>query len=259
MDIVTTTVLAILVFLFFKFFIAGGTKPSKPSEDVLSPLKGIPLKGIPRASPGGNAVGTTTKVENFLNTPLEMLSIEKLPGVGPENLKRLRDLKKIKSTEQLFGHYLYAGDEFTNWLKEECNIAFNHGNTITAALADKATIVCSAGGRGGGGRGGARGGHGPSGELVSQATEAFLSKPLRQLSLMDIPGLKEKTAEVLQRTKNITTASQLVGYFLWLDRKDKDHGPKFIQWLKMECDVHPAVAPKVYDSLAMKTQIVCTY
>ena len=98
--------------------------------------------------------------------------------------------------------------------------------------------------------------------------DKFRSTPLQDLKVEDIPFIGPVTAQNMKTTKNITTAEQLLGYFLFLGPRDPSpqvssesvagmHEERFKNWLKDECKVTGSVAQKVYRSLVAKADVVC--
>merc|ERR1719409_1679391 len=95
----------------------------------------------------------TTKLENFLSKPLQDLDIVHMPGVGTATLKKMEDAKhkrKIETVEQLFGYFLYSGDDFEDWLCDTCGVKPHIAKKIVQSMKQKADKVCVAGGRGDG-------------------------------------------------------------------------------------------------------------
>ena len=214
----------------------------------------------------------TTKLENFLSKPLQDLDIVHMPGVGTATLKKMEDAKhkrKIETVEQLFGYFLYSGDDFEDWLCDTCGVKPHIAKKIVESMKQKADKVCVAGGRGDGS---------PARTPATDVTpvkgcttvviDKFRSTPLQDLKVEDIPFIGPVTAQNMKTTKNITTAEQLLGYFLFLGPRGPSpqvssesvagmHEERFKHWLKDECKVTGSVAQKVYRSLVAKADVVC--
>lgn len=84
----------------------------------------------------------------------------------------------------------------------------------------------------------------------TQAFERFLSTPLQDIALKDVPGVGPKTLQVLDR-KNVKTAQQLFGYFLYKERHEDD-----VRTFLKEVGLQGSVAKRLYDSMVTKADRV---
>ena len=57
---------------------------------------------------------------------------------------------EIETVEQLFGYFLYSGDDFEDWLRKSCGVKPYIARKIVENMQEKAEKVCAAGGRGDG-------------------------------------------------------------------------------------------------------------
>ena len=212
----------------------------------------------------------TNKLQNFLSKPLQDLDIKDMPGVGTATLKKMEDAE-IGTVEQLFGYFLYSGDDFEDWLRKSCGVKPYIARKIVENMQEKAEKVCAAGGRGDGipARTTAKDVT-PVKDSTTVVIDKFRSAPLQDLKVEDVPFIGPVTAQNMFTTKNITTAEQLLGYFLFLGPRDPSppvssesvaaagmHEERFKKWLKDECKVTGSVAQKVYRSLVAKADVVC--
>ena len=191
-------------------------------------------------------------------------------GSGPRSssLKKMEDAE-IETVEQLFGYFLYSGDDFEDWLRKSCGVKPYIARKIVENMQEKAEKVCAAGGRGDGipARTTAKDVT-PVKDSTTVVIDKFRSAPLQDLKVEDVPFIGPVTAQNMFTTKNITTAEQLLGYFLFLGPRDPSpqvssesvagmHQERFKKWLKDECKVTGSVAQKVYRSLVAKADVVC--
>jgi hypothetical protein len=77
--------------------------------------------------------------------------------------------------------------------------------------------------------------------------ETFLSRPLRDCSLRDVPGVGEVVHGLLQ-VADIDTAEKLMGQFLLLGRDSA----RMADWLHDACQVRVQEARKVAEALHAK-------
>ena len=136
-------------------------------------------------------------------------------------------------------------------------------------MQEKAEKVCAAGGRGDGIPARTTGKDvTPVKDSTTVVIDKFRSAPLQDLKVEDVPFIGPVTAQNMFTTKNITTAEELLGYFLFLGPRDPSpqvssesvagmHEERFKNWLKDECKVTGSVAQKVYRSLVAKADVVC--
>jgi len=86
----------------------------------------------------------------------------------------------------------------------------------------------------------------------SVALKYFLSTPLQDIALKDVPGVGKESLKVLLR-KDFRATEQLFGYFLYLGRREHD----VRAFLRDTIGLQGAQAKQVYDSLASKARSVC--
>lgn len=203
---------------------------------------------------GCRATSTSVALEYFLSTPLQDIALTDVPGVGEASLKVLFR-QNIRTTEQLFGYFLYLGRKehaVRAFLRDIIGLQGAQAKQVYDSMTSKAQSVCATGGRGYGSSAASRS-HQPSSSLsTSVAKDVFMSTPLEDISIDQVPGVGSATLPRLTEG-NIFSGEALFGYFLYLGR---DEG-SFRQWLKDALEVHGAPAKKVYESMRDKADVVC--
>lgn len=79
--------------------------------------------------------------------------------------------------------------------------------------------------------------------------DSFISKPLRDTKLVDVPGVGDVAASKL-RDANIDTSEKLVGQFLVLGRD----GDRMADWLRCACGIRVQDAAAITRALEVKTE-----
>jgi hypothetical protein len=85
------------------------------------------------------------------------------------------------------------------------------------------------------------------GSTTSKKLDTFISKPLQDTNLLDVPGIGPVAAGKL-KDANIDTSEKLVGYFLVLGRDTE----RFGAWLHEICGVRSQDAVRVSQALETK-------
>ena len=93
----------------------------------------------------------------------------------------------------------------------------------------------------------------PAATTTTLKMNNFLSRPLRDTTLSDVPGVGPATLAKL-KSANIETAAQLVGHFL-LTGSD---AAVTCRWLKDACEVRETEAVKVAEALQSKAARITT-
>jgi hypothetical protein len=139
MDLTFTLVLGLVVAVLVFFFVSGGGKKKAAGGDEKkgsgSPASGARAPGQKRRPPkddvaAGGAAATASSTGSmcstkagvdFVQSPIKTKSnLESIPAIGDGNAKILKR-NKIKTTNQLFGHFLTCGadgDAFISSLEE---------------------------------------------------------------------------------------------------------------------------------------------
>ena len=195
-------------------------------------------------------------VEKFLSSPLQDLALEDVPGVGPKTLQALQR-NKIKKAEQLFGYFLYKErreNAVREFLKDGMGVHGATAKRLYDSMTNKANRLCVMGGRGYGSSSAGTLSHQPASTMsTSVAHEYFMSTPLQDISLDQVPGVGDKTSPKL-RAASISSAEALFGYFLYVGRDEES----FRDWLKADrIGVHGATAKRLYDAMRDKADVLC--
>ena len=91
------------------------------------------------------AVDTTVKNASFQSTPLEVVPLIDVPGVGPAALAKL-EKKKITNAVQLMGQFFLMNrdeKEMSKWLVKEVDLREQDTEKIVKPLAEK-SVKCVA-------------------------------------------------------------------------------------------------------------------
>ena len=207
-------------------------------------------------SEAGSQSTISHAVEQFLSTPLQDIALADVPAVGPKTLRAL-ERHNIKTAEQLFGYFLYQErheDAVRGFLRDDMGL---HGATVKRlydSMITKADRLCEMGGRGYGSLSAGKLTHQPSSTMsTSTAHEYFMSTPLQDIALDQVPGVGDKTLPKL-RQASISSAEALFGYFLYVGRDEEN----FRDWLKADSiGVRGAEAKKVHDAMRDKADLLC--
>ena len=148
-------------------------------------------------SEAGSQSTISHAVEQFLSTPLQDIALADVPAVGPKTLRAL-ERHNIKTAEQLFGYFLYQErheDAVRGFLRDDMGL---HGATVKRlydSMITKADRLCEMGGRGYGSYSAGTLSHQPASTMsTSVAHENFMSTPLQDISLDQVPGVGDKTS-----------------------------------------------------------------
>ena len=204
----------------------------------------------------GGQPSISEAVEKFLSSPLQDLALEDVPGVGTKTLQALQR-HKIKTAEQLFGYFLYVGrheNAVRGFLKDDMGVHGATAKRLYDSMITKANRLCVMGGRGYGSSSAGTLSHQPASTMsTSVAHEYFMSTPLQDISLDQVPGVGDKTSPKL-RAARISKAEALFGYFLYVGRDEES----FRDWLKADrIGVHGATAKRLYDAMRDKADVLC--
>ena len=87
---------------------------------------------------------------------------------------------------------------------------------------------------------------------TTQKLNTFLSRPLRDCALREVPGVGEVAHAKIVAASEIDTAEKLIGQFLLLGRERSQ------LWLRDACGVRSQEAQRITDALQSKTErLVC--
>ena len=87
---------------------------------------------------------------------------------------------------------------------------------------------------------------------TTQKLNTFLSRPLRDCALREVPGVGEVAHDKIVAASEIDTAEKLIGQFLLLGRERSQ------LWLRDACGVRSQEAQRITDALQSKTErLVC--
>jgi len=203
---------------------------------------------------------TSARVDYFLSTPLQDIALADVPGVGPRTLEALAR-RHIRTAEQLLGHFIYkqrSEDAVRGFLRDDIGLQGAVAAKLFNSMVLKADRVCQTGGRGYGSSTAAnssvatRSHHPSSAPSTSAAHEYFLSTPLQDIPVDQVPGVGDKTLPKLHKS-DIWSAEALFGYFLLVGRNEE----RFRQWLKDDIDVHGSAAKNMHDAMRDKADVLC--